>query len=104
MLLSFASGGLLGDAFLHLIPHSVAPHSHSGEHSHSSGDEGSLARVGLWVLSGILAFLVIDKFVRIVKGDSHSHSHNSPKKKNSSANKEIKSTGTRNLVGNILLV
>ncbi|XP_050775047.1 zinc transporter SLC39A7 isoform X2 [Gopherus flavomarginatus] len=39
LLLSFASGGLLGDAFLHLIPHALVPHSHHTEgghvHSHS---------------------------------------------------------------------
>ena len=36
VLLSFASGGLLGDAFLHLIPHAISPHSHGeegGDHS-----------------------------------------------------------------------
>ncbi|UXI21705.1 peptidyl-tRNA hydrolase 2 [Sarcoptes scabiei] len=32
--LSFASGGLLGDAFLHLIPHSMNPHHHHGGDGH----------------------------------------------------------------------
>jgi zinc transporter 7 len=32
--------------------------------------------VGLWVLAGIIAFLMVEKFVRIVKGPgSHGHSH-----------------------------
>lgn len=34
--------------------------------------------VGLWVLGGIIAFLVVEKFVRLLKeghGHSHSHSH-----------------------------
>lgn len=30
--------------------------------------------MGLWVLSGIVAFLVVEKFVRHVKG-GHEHSH-----------------------------
>lgn len=85
-LLAFASGGLLGDAFLHLIPHSVAPHSHGGEHSHSHshhhhhGDEEAGHDhshdmwVGLWVLSGIIAFLAVEKLVRLLKiGHDHSH-------------------------------
>lgn len=38
VLLSFASGGLLGDAFLHLIPHSLSPHSH-GDHGHDHEHE-----------------------------------------------------------------
>lgn len=34
--------------------------------------------VGLWVLAGIVAFLVVEKFVRLLKGnDGHGHSHSS---------------------------
>ena len=49
--LSFASGGLLGDAFLHLIPHAMmasgdddgSGHGHSHSHGHSHGDgEGTV--------------------------------------------------------------
>lgn len=40
--------------------------------------------VGLWVLAGIVAFLVVEKFVRLLKGGhSHSHSHAAPKAKDS---------------------
>ena len=35
--------------------------------------------VGLWVLAGIITFLIVEKFVRYVKGGhSHSHSHGVP--------------------------
>ena len=92
VLLAFASGGLLGDAFLHLIPHAISPHSHHGEdshdhshshsHSHSSHegshDHSSEMIVGLWVLAGLIAFLMVEKFVRLVKG-GHGHSHGAPK-------------------------
>ncbi|MXQ85543.1 hypothetical protein E5288_WYG011317 [Bos mutus] len=70
ILLSFASGGLLGDAFLHLIPHALEPHSHHPPeqpgHGHSHSGQGPILSVGLWVLSGIVAFLVVEKFVRHV--------------------------------------
>ncbi|XP_053329089.1 zinc transporter SLC39A7 isoform X2 [Spea bombifrons] len=86
LLLSFASGGLLGDAFLHLIPHALEPHSHHVEmeehgdshgHGHShSHSHGHMMSVGLWVLAGIIAFLVVEKFVRHLKGGhGHGHSH-----------------------------
>ncbi|KAJ8301027.1 hypothetical protein KUTeg_022546 [Tegillarca granosa] len=97
VLLSFASGGLLGDAFLHLIPHAVSPHSHGDDHGHSHehthghshGDGQGHSHdmsVGLWVLAGIVAFLMVEKFVRYVKGGhshshSHGHSHDADKKK-----------------------
>lgn len=81
ILLSFASGGLLGDAFLHLIPHALEPHSHHpleqpGGHGHSHSGHGPIMSVGLWVLGGIVAFLVVEKFVRHVKG-GHGHTHGS---------------------------
>jgi len=87
ILLAFASGGLLGDAFLHLIPHAIMAvesaekdgggHGHSHGHSHGGEDGGHAPHdmsVGLGVLSGILAFLCVEKFVRIMKG-GHGHSH-----------------------------
>lgn len=99
VLLSFASGGLLGDAFLHLIPHAIAPHDHhhhvhdseGGDHAHSHHDHTHHHDhhhdehghdhmqdmiVGLWVLAGIVTFLAVEKFVRLAKGGhGHSHSH-----------------------------
>ncbi|CAF0828032.1 unnamed protein product [Brachionus calyciflorus] len=81
VLLAFASGSLLGDAFLHLIPHALNPHDHHDEHSHSHShdehahDHSAQTTVGLWVLAGILAFLLVEKAVRNLKGEGHTHSH-----------------------------
>lgn len=58
ILLAFAAGGLLGDAFLHLIPHATmsveGENSHSHSHSHGGDEEGHSndMRVGLLVLAG----------------------------------------------------
>lgn len=105
LLLSFASGGLLGDAFLHLIPHALEPHSHhqpdkdahdSHGHGHSHDHSHShMMSVGLWVLAGIIAFLVVEKFVRHLKGEAgHGHSHgHSHESKQSSKEKEEKQDG-----------
>lgn len=49
----------VADAFLSTPP--------GPEHQH-------MMSVGLWVLSGIVAFLVVEKFVRHVKG-GHGHGH-----------------------------
>lgn len=94
ILLSFASGGLLGDAFLHLIPHALVPHSHSDVHS-GEKEHGHDMSVGLSVLLGIVTFLLVEKTVRSVKGgDGHGHSHGgnevSLKKKNKIENEKTR--------------
>ncbi|XP_060063599.1 zinc transporter ZIP13-like [Ylistrum balloti] len=55
LLLSFAVGGLLGDVFLHLLPEAWE-HLNKGQHNH----DGHM-KVGLWVLGGIISFLLIEK-------------------------------------------
>ncbi|XP_050397992.1 zinc transporter ZIP13 [Patella vulgata] len=54
LLLSFAVGALLGDVFLHLLPEAWG---------HLDKDSGPQAytNVGLWVIAGILMFLIIEK-------------------------------------------
>uniref|UniRef100_A0A915Q287 Uncharacterized protein n=1 Tax=Setaria digitata TaxID=48799 RepID=A0A915Q287_9BILA len=89
VLLSFGSGGLLGDAFLHLIPHSQPAHQHGHGHSHThlhshAGSGHSHGphdmAVGSYVLAGIVAFLTVEKFVYILRSGKtvHSHSHFNP--------------------------
>jgi zinc transporter ZupT len=57
VLLSFAVGGLLGDVFLHLLPEAW-----EGENEHKlSKDSHPSMRSGLWVLSGILIFTIVEK-------------------------------------------
>lgn len=111
--LAFASGGLLGDAFLHLIPHAIHPHSHHGEDAHGHGHDhhhhdahshdvhddhahGHDMSIGLWVLAGIITFLTVEKVVRLLKG-GHGHSHGPAPKKVVAEKKdgEKKSTDTK---------
>ncbi|KAM4631180.1 zinc transporter ZIP13 isoform 1-T3 [Polymixia lowei] len=54
-LLSFAIGGLLGDVFLHLLPEAWALSAHSaGGHHHYTTQ-------GLWVIIGLVSFLLLEK-------------------------------------------
>uniref|UniRef100_A0A8V5GX38 Zinc transporter SLC39A7 n=1 Tax=Melopsittacus undulatus TaxID=13146 RepID=A0A8V5GX38_MELUD len=79
------NGGLLGDAFLHLIPHALAPHGPGGHgHSHHGHGHGDVLAVGIWVLAGIVAFLVLETGVRHIKGGQHGHGHGSKAKSSSS--------------------
>ena len=108
ILLAFASGGLLGDAFLHLIPHSLSAHlsepqAHSHSHSHSHGHGHShndgLTSLGFWVLSGIFVFFLVEKIVRIIKG-GHGHSHGDGKTETPA--EEIQVAGYLNLVADFV--
>ena len=106
VLLAFAAGGLLGDAFLHLMPHSIDTdssenHGHSHDHGHShGGDDGhghshnpAYINCNLWVLAGMLTFLVIEKWARVMgvghSHGGHGHSHEkSDEKTNEKSDKE----------------
>lgn len=68
LLLSFAVGGLLGDVFLHLLPEAWATVDKDGQHNHSGH-----TTIGLWVLAGILSFLIIEKI--FAKEGEFEHMH-----------------------------
>ena len=85
-MVSFAVGGLLGDVFLHLLPHAFAAHGGHDHGGHDHGGDGgggghvhSLEdlSIGLFVLLGMICFFLLDKFMRYSagKGGGHSHGH-----------------------------
>jgi zinc transporter 7 len=96
VLLSFASGGLLGDVFLHLLPHAAPAHSHSDHEGHSHNPLEEMGP-GLWIILGFFSFYVIEKiFLRSADNEdghshSHSHSHEKEKKEADPKSKETKS-------------
>lgn len=67
-LLSFAIGGLLGDVFLHLLPEAWALSGSSGR------KENHYTSQGLWVIGGLLAFLLLEKMFP----DENSHEGATP--------------------------
>ncbi|KAJ6507929.1 Zinc/iron permease [Mycena vitilis] len=77
---AFATGGLLSDVFLHLVPHSFM-----GEHQDSGGvhlvvvEEKRNILIGLGIFTGFAAFFMMEKTLRVLGGDEdgagHSHSH-----------------------------
>ncbi|MCL7026224.1 hypothetical protein MKW94_013829 [Papaver nudicaule] len=96
-LAAFGAGAMLGDAFLHQLPHAFGgqhSHSHHGDHGHNHSDgPGNVhshshslkdLSIGISVLSGIVLFLLVEKVVRYVEehsrganawGHGHHHHH-----------------------------
>ncbi|KAF9307035.1 hypothetical protein BGZ74_000624 [Mortierella antarctica] len=74
-LVAFAVGGLLGDVFLHLLPHSFLGEVHSGDVL--TANETRNVVVGLGIFVGFFIFFCIDKVMRVISGGDggHSHSH-----------------------------
>lgn len=57
LLLSFSVGGLFGDVFLHLLPESWMYIDWSNHYS--------AAKVGMWIIAGLICFLIIEKIFGI---------------------------------------
>ncbi|KAH9031777.1 ZIP-like iron-zinc transporter [Lactarius pseudohatsudake] len=73
---AFATGGLLSDVFLHLVPHSFL-----GEHQDETVhfvmvEEKRNILVGLGIFAGFAAFFIMEKSLRVLAGgEGHAHSH-----------------------------
>lgn len=75
VLVSFAVGGLLGDVFLHLLPHAFL-----GEHEEENAvivvNNQKNVLIGLGIFVGLFFFFFMDKMMRVFNGGSgHSHGH-----------------------------
>jgi zinc transporter 7 len=73
----FLLGSLLGDVFLHLLPHAFNSHAHNDEKEHVHGsDEHKNVLIGTGIFAGLFFFYAADKFARAFFGRSgHNHSH-----------------------------
>jgi len=78
---AFATGGLLSDVFLHLIPHAfLGEHQDSRAHFVMVEDKRNVL-IGLGIFIGFAAFFIMEKSLRVLGGDegadghSHGHSH-----------------------------
>lgn len=84
---ALAAGGLLGDVFLHVIPHAAA-----------DGD----STLGLFILLGFFIFFVTDVLIRSL-GSGHQHHHGEKKDQNDDAHSPHKrSTVLLNLAADAL--
>ncbi|CAO3612093.1 unnamed protein product [Cunninghamella echinulata] len=115
VLVSFAVGGLLGDVFLHLLPHAfLGEHEEGHSHSHSAVveiDNKKNVLIGLGIFGGFFFFFVMDKMMRVLNGGgghdhghSHSHSHHhkeedNKKESNKDSQQQVEHEGLRQRKG-----
>ncbi|KAG1445250.1 hypothetical protein G6F56_009980 [Rhizopus delemar] len=97
VLVSFAVGGLLGDVFLHLLPHAFL-----GEQTEENAvvviDNQKNVLIGTGIFVGLFFFFFMDKMMRVLNGGSghsHNHSHEDKSSGSSSAVKEDEKEGLR---------
>ncbi|KAI8977066.1 ZIP zinc transporter-domain-containing protein [Mycotypha africana] len=81
-LVHFAVGSLLGDVFLHLLPHAFSEPSHLSHHDrHLHGNEQQRnVIIGLGVFAGLFLFYATDKVMRewFEREGHHHHHHHDP--------------------------
>ncbi|EWC46596.1 hypothetical protein DRE_04083 [Drechslerella stenobrocha 248] len=79
VMVAFAVGGLLGDVFFHLMPQTFMGEAHDGGVRFVMVEEKRNTLLGLAIMVGFVAFVVLDKGMRIAAsgegGHSHSHGH-----------------------------
>ncbi|KAG1872286.1 ZIP-like iron-zinc transporter [Suillus subluteus] len=73
---AFATGGLLSDVFLHLIPHAfMGEHQDPGAHFVMVEEKRNIL-IGLGIFVGFATFFVMEKSLRVLGGEEgHGHSH-----------------------------
>jgi len=74
---AFATGGLLSDVFLHLIPHSFMGEFQEGGVHVIIVEEKRNILIGLGIFVGFATFFIMEKTLRVLGGgeDAHGHSH-----------------------------
>lgn len=81
VLLSFAVGGLLGDVFLHLLPE-------AWNQQFNSSDSSSMF-CGMWVLAGLLVFIVAEKAFAFPHGEDEEEEGEKEKHKELSSKENV---------------
>ncbi|KAF5391587.1 hypothetical protein D9757_002524 [Collybiopsis confluens] len=96
-----ATGGLLSDVFLHLVPHSfMGEHQDSGAHFIMVEEKRNIL-TGLGIFLGFAAFFFMEKTLRVLSGEddeggssSHTHSHSHSMDEKATARSSAISEGT----------
>jgi zinc transporter 7 len=89
---ALATGGLLGDVFLHTLPHAIMAVKSSDDDGlgHGHDEEDHVAMIGLAILSGFLIFFIFDVLVRSF-GHEHEHEHHNHDYKHNDEHRQKKS-------------
>ncbi|KAL1137840.1 hypothetical protein AAG570_009536 [Ranatra chinensis] len=110
LLLSFAVGGLLGDVFLHLLPEAWSYQFQKDIHR-DVNDHPSM-NCGMWVLTGLLIFTIVEKVFSNLKGEEETDvgakeavvNNNVPsvRSEKNSGERKTQVSGYLNLIANII--
>ncbi|KAI0303697.1 Zinc/iron permease [Multifurca ochricompacta] len=97
---AFATGGLLSDVFLHLVPHSFLGEHQDGAVHFVMVEEKRNILVGLGIFIGFATFFIMEKTLRVLGGGGgHTHSHEEHEYRQKAPEKSISSAVEPNSVG-----
>ena len=91
---ALAAGGLLGDVFLHTLPHAFMS---------SSSDDEDVELIGLAIISGFLVFFIFDILVREFGHEHHHHHDHDHASKNNNGNKKTTEMKPNLFSSNVIL-
>ncbi|KAH7913537.1 ZIP-like iron-zinc transporter [Hygrophoropsis aurantiaca] len=90
---AFATGGLLSDVFLHLIPHAfMGEHQDPGAHFVMVEEKRNIL-IGLGIFVGFAAFFIMEKSLRVLSGEDESSGHSHGHSHSHSAESSAKASG-----------
>lgn len=99
-MVAFAVGGLLGDTLFHLLPEIFLGEDHHDRVKLVLLEPNRNLLLGVGIMAGFVAFVAMDKSLRIATGESHAHSHSpTPASASSTAVKVSENGSVKNRKG-----
>lgn len=101
-LLCFSAGALLGDVFLHTLPHLLLEEHDDHEHDSDEDPHKRALFIGGTVLAGFILFMLSERLIGIFVHSHHDHKHDDPTEEVAPVKGQLGAQGWLNLAADAL--